>query len=62
MTAGRDQDAAAAAAQAQGEEFARQREADSERQARETSGSDVETSQAGRHPGPAGVTWPERSQ
>jgi hypothetical protein len=49
VTAGREQDQAAAQAQQAGERFADQRAAESERQARETTGSDVESARrAGR--------------
>lgn len=59
MTASREQDQAAATAQQQGEAFAAAWAATSERQSEQTSGSDVEVSQADLHPGPAGVTpWP----
>jgi hypothetical protein len=50
MTAGRQEDAAAASAVSQAEAHAEQRATASERQARETSGSDVETSQPGWRP------------
>jgi hypothetical protein len=55
VTAGREHD------QAAGEAFADQRATVSERQARETSGSDVEVSQTSWE-GPAAVTWPKQSQ
>jgi hypothetical protein len=61
VTAGREQDQAAAQAQQAGERYADRRAAESERQARETSGSDVEVSQASWE-GPAAVTWPKQSQ
>ena len=59
MTAGKAKDAAAASAKAQAEAFAEQRVTVSERQARETNGSDVEVSQAGWTP--PSVAWPSPS-
>jgi hypothetical protein len=59
MTAGKAEDAAAASAKAQAEAFAEQRATVSERQARETNGSDVEVSQAGWTP--PSVAWPSPS-
>lgn len=61
MTAEAGEDAAAAKAARQGEAFAAEWAAASERQSRPTEGSAVETSQAGLHPGPEGVDWPSPS-